>query len=201
MARWFISLQLPFLLLLAVLTGCTSTEVVNFQRVQGASVDEAYLQPGADFSRYIRLYPYPLEIYYREGEGAPSADDLERIRSIFRDAFLTELAGDYEIIEQPAKDALGVRASLVDLQNIPVGIDVPVDGRLRSLVANGKLTFLMELSDSSTGEVLARAADRDRSTMRNSDAGESSSWKQVDAAATYWAGLFRSFLDENLGKQ
>lgn len=183
-------------------TGCTTTEVTTYERVVGGSVDEAYLQPGADFSRYSKLYAYPLEIYYEEGSEGPSAEDLERMRSIFRTAFLTAIADDYEIVEAQAVDALGVRASLVDLQQGSSVDLVPVGGRLRSLVAAGELTFLMELSDSQSGNVLARAADRDHASVNQNfdENANPDSWAQAEAAAVRWAGLFRSFLDNNLGR-
>ena len=182
-----------------LLVGCSTTEVVSYQRVAGSTVDEAYIKPGADFSRYTRLYAHPLEIYYREGAGAPTEDDLSRMRSIFRKAFLSRIEGDYEIVTAPAADALGVRASLVDLQNSVGGADVPVDGHLRMLVANGQLTFLMELSDSVSGDVLARAADRDRAKDADPSVSNSADWDKAEAAAARWAGLFRKFLDDNLG--
>jgi hypothetical protein len=184
-----------------LLVGCSTTEVASYQRVAGSTVDEAYVKPDTDFSRYTRLYAHPLEIYYREGAGAPTEEDLSRMRSIFREAFLSRIEGDYEIVTEPAADALGVRASLVDLQNSVGGADVPVDGHLRMLVANGQLTFLMEMSDSLSGDVLARAADRDRATDADVNASNSSDWDNAEAAAARWAGLFRKFLDDNLGKR
>jgi hypothetical protein len=183
-----------------LLVGCTTTEVVSYQRVAGSTVDEAYVKPDTDFSRYTRLYAHPLEIYYREGAGAPTEEDLSRMRSIFRKAFLSRIDGDYEIVTEPAADALGVRASLVDLQNSVGGADVPVDGHLRMLVANGQLTFLMELSDSLTSDVLARAADRDQSKDADAYVSNSSDWDKAEAAAARWAELFRKFLDDNLGR-
>jgi len=187
------------MMLCGLLPGCSTTEVVNYERVAGARVDEAYIQPNVNFSRYTRLYPHPLEIYYREGAGAPTPENLERMRTIFREAFLAEIDGDYEIVSEPARDALGVRASLVDLQNSTGAEEIPVSGRLRELVANGQLTFLMELSDSVSGEVLARAADRDQAVVADQGAASPSNWAQAEAAAARWAGLFRDFLDENLG--
>ncbi len=184
-----------------LLAACTKTEIYTYERVQGARVDEAYLSPDADFSRYTKLYAMPLEIYYAEGEDAPTKEDIERMRSIFRSAFLAVIGNDYQIVPEPAKDALGVRASLVDFKSGAVSGDLPVYGRLRSLVANGELTFLMELSDSVSGNVLARAADQEKHedeacVPANCAAG----WKQVEDSAAHWAQLFRGFLDRNLGR-
>ena len=194
---------LTFLLIATLpgfLSGCTTTEINSYERVSSSRVDEAYLKPNTDFSRYTRLYAFPLEIYYREGEGAPTAENLERMRGIFRAAFLSAIGDDYEIVTDPAPDALGVRASLVNLQLDPVNAEIPVGGRLRTLVANGQLTFLMELSDSVSGEVLGRAADRDPALVEPDSNAESVAWAQAEAAAARWAAIFRSFLDDNLGR-
>jgi len=182
------------------LSGCTTTEINSYERVSSSRVDEAYIKPNADFSRYKRLYAVPLEIYYREGEGAPTAENLERMRGIFLAAFLSAIGDDYEIVTDPAPDALRIRASLVNLQRGPVNAEIPVGGRLRTLVANGQLTFLMELSDSVSGEVLGRAADRDRALVEPDPDAESVAWAQAEAAAARWAAIFRSFLDDNLGR-
>lgn len=187
-------------LLFALLGGCTTTKVETYERVIGGRADYAYVKPGTDFSRYRRLYPYPLEIYYPEGEGAPTPENLARMRAIFREAFLTAIGDDYEIVTTPAPDALGVRASLVDLQETPAADDVPMVGRLRTIVASGRLTFLMELSDSQSGTILARAADSDRSqpVAKAQDDPDPNNWAQAEAAAQRWATLFRGFLDDNL---
>jgi hypothetical protein len=184
-----------------LLTACTKTEIHTYERVQGARVDEAYLSPDADFSRYTKLYAVPLEIYYAEGEDAPTQENLDRMRSIFRNAFLTAIGDDYQIVTEPAKDALGVRASLVDFKSGTVSGDLPVHGRLRALVANGELTFLMELSDSISGDVLARAADQEKHENEACvPANCAAGWRQAEASAAHWAQLFRDFLDKNLGR-
>jgi hypothetical protein len=184
-----------------LLTACTKTEIYTYERVQGARVDEAYLSPDADFSRYTKLYAVPLEIYYAEGEDAPTQENLDRMRSIFRNAFLTAIGDDYQIVTEPAKDALGVRASLVDFKSGTVSGDLPVHGRLRALVANGELTFLMELSDSLSGDVLARAADQEKHENEACvPANCAAGWRQAEASAAHWAQLFRDFLDKNLGR-
>ena len=69
-------------------------------------------------------------------------------------------------------------------------------GRLRDVVAHGELTFLMEMSDSVNGQVLARAGDKSTDISAEHD---EASWEDVQRAAEYWAGLFRNWLDGALG--
>lgn len=182
------------------LTACNTTTVDSYVRVQGSRADQAYIKPGVDFSKYRQLKPVALEIYYYEGQGGPEPADLERIRAIFREAFLSRLEGVYPIVDESGPDVLGVRASLVDAKFHPDTAELQRKGLLTTLVAAGQLSFFMELTDSVSGEVLARAGDLekepDAAMARTQDTG----WQQVETAAARWAELFRDFLDENLGK-
>ncbi len=193
-------LERPALLSSAILALCacsTTTIVEPFFRPESARVDQAYVSPTADFSIYTKLLAEPLEIYYPDDGPTPDEAELERLRAIFRDAFLPKLEG-YELVQVPGPDVLRVRAQIIDLKLVgPLGNYVP-SGRLQELVTKGQLTFLMELRDSLTDRVLARAGETEdgaSTSLTDTDA----SWVEVNAAAQRWAGLFRNWLDENLG--
>jgi len=186
--------------LVAVVAGCVQTTVESYRRVPEATADEAFLKAGVDFSLYKKLQPARLEIYYYEGQGAPDPGDIERVRMIFRDAFLDAIDDDYEIVSDPGPDVLGVRASLVDLKLSQALGELPVKGRAAALVANGQLTFFMELTDSLSGEVLARAADQEKPVDDTLDVVDAQAqWAETEAAARRWAAMFRDFLDRRLG--
>ena len=181
------------------LDACSTTTIVEpFYRPEGARVEQAYISPDADFSIYSKLLAQPLEIYYPTDAPAPSEDELDRLRQIFRDAFLGELADDYEIVEEPGPDVLTVLAQIIDLKVTgPLG-SYESTGRLRELVTKGQLTFLMEFRDSLTDRVLARAGETEDGAA-TSLTEEEASWAEVEVAAQRWAVLFRSWLDDNLG--
>ena len=179
--------------------GCATTTVDTYYAVQNPVVDEAFVKPDVDWSVYRSLRADPLNIVYVEGDEQPDPEDLERIRGYFRGAFLTALGDDYKIVTAPGPDVLDVHADLIDLKvNSPGLGELPFKKRLQSLVAKGQLTFVMELRDSVTREVLARAADQEKPSAGTE--GESS-WDEVERAAERWASLFRNWLDENLGKE
>lgn len=184
---------------LLFVAGCVETTVESFRRVPESRADEAFVKPGVDFSRYRQLQAVPLEIYYYEGQQPPLAEDLDRVRSIFREAFLEAIGDDYQLVQEAGPDVLGVRASLVDLKLSPALGTLPVKGRAAHLVANGELTFFMELTDSVSGEVLARAADQEKSPMTAAASG-GREWEETEVAAQRWAAMFRAFLDENLAR-
>jgi hypothetical protein len=182
----------------AALSACTTTIVEPYYRPDSAQIEQSYRRVGADFSKYTTLLPTPLEIYYPENVPQPSDADLDRLRGYFRDAFVEALGDDYRITYQPSANALRVRAKLIDLKLTGAGGNFDPGGRLRSLVAAGQLTFLMEIEDSATNQVLARAGD----STSSADVAptEDASWDEVQVAAQRWAGLFRTWLDANLAQ-
>ena len=179
------------------LGACTTTVVTgSFHRVPNTAVEYAYINQEADFSKYTRLMSGGLEIYYPEGEETPDPANLERIRAYFRDAFAAAIGDAYEIVTEPGPDVLKVSAQIVDMKISPGGAVFEASGRLRDVVAHGELTFLMEMSDSVTGQALARAGDKSSDISADKD---DATWDDVQRAAEYWAGLFRNWLDSALG--
>jgi hypothetical protein len=181
-----------------IFTACTKTVYVgSFNRVPNTVVEYAYINQEADFSQYTRLMSGGLEIYFPESEEAPDPADLERIRGYFRDAFAAAIGNDYEIVTEPAADVLKVSAQVIDMKMTSGGAVFDASGKLRDVVAHGELTFLMEMSDSVTGQVLARAGDKSTDISAEHDDAD---WDDVRRAAEHWAGLFRNWLDASLGK-
>jgi leucyl aminopeptidase (aminopeptidase T) len=58
----------------------------------------------------------------------------------------------------------------------------------------------MEMKDSESGAILARAADSATAPTLAATAGTDTDWSSVQGAAEKWAALFRQFLDANLGR-
>lgn len=179
------------------LYGCTKTVVTgSFNRVPNTAVEYAYINEQADFSQYTKLMNGGLEIYYPEGEDAPNPADIDRIRGYFRDAFTNAIGDAYDVVDQPGPAVMKVRGQVIDMKMTSGGATFDASGRLRDVVAHGELTFLMEMSDSVTGQVLARAGDKSTDI---SAAKDDATWDDVRRAAEYWAGLFRNWLDNSLG--
>ena len=180
------------------LYACTKTVVTgSFNRVPNTAIEYAYINEQADFSQYTKLMNGGLSIYYPENEEPPDPAEIDRIRGYFRDAF-TEAIGDaYEIVDEPGPEVMKVQGQVIDMKMTSGGATLDVSGRLRDVVAHGELTFLMEMSDSVTGQVLARAGDKSSDISEGKDG---ATWDDVRRAAEYWAGLFRNWLDNYLGE-
>ena len=180
----------------AIVAGCTTVTTQTFRSTGNSNVEAAYVATDANFGKYSQLRGEDMGIFFPESSPIPE-DDLQRIRQIFRDAFLGELAA-YHIVESAGPDVLTVQASLIDLRNADLS-DVP-DMRpgLDAVARPGVLVFTMEMRDSVTDRVLARAADNTSNPKIGTSSGRSTDWNDVQTAARYWATLFRQFLDQNL---
>ena len=180
------------------LSACSTVESQSFKVSKTGNVDSAHIAVGADFSKYDRLQAEDMGIFFPTNSSM-SAADQQRLRQSFRDAFLTELES-YEISRDPGPTTMKVQASLIDLRNAS-GADLPAMRRdLRDVAAPGSLVFLMEIRDSESDQVLARAADRAKSPRLATAKGTETDWQAVDEAAQHWAALFRNFLDQNLSQ-
>lgn len=178
--------------------GCTTTTTQSFLVVDSPNIEASYIAVGADFSKYDRLYASDMGIFF-PSNAAPSPEDQQRIRQIFRDAFLAELT-DYQIVREKGPTVLDVQATLVDYRDASTGAAPKVRRELDQMARPGALMFMMELKDSKSGAVLARAADSKSVATFSTSGGTTTDWTAVETAAARWADLFRQFLDNNLAK-
>ena len=186
------------LLAILSLAGCAGSKVESqsFRVAQNSKVASAQIAVDADFGRYDRLLATELGIFFPQTY-VTSDEDTQRIRQIFRDAFLSELEG-YAIVDESGPTTMTVEASLVDLRN-STGTHMPqMRSSIRDLATPGSILFLMEMRDSVSDRVLARAADSAKSPTISTAASEETDWASIEDAAQHWAALFRTFLDENL---
>jgi len=179
-------------------SGCTTVTTQSFKASKNSEVESSHIAVGADFGKYDRLYASDMGIYFPT-DAAPSAEDQKRTRQIFRAAFLAELT-DYQIVQDKGPTTLDVQATIVDYRNAKVADASSVRRELRDIVQPGALMFLMELKDSESGEVLARAADSTSAPAFATVPDAVTDWTAVEAAAARWAKLFRGFLDNNLNQ-
>ena len=144
-------------------------EVIN------SRADKAWAAPGLDLSGYTKLMLVGAGVEYRPGgntgrtymarsRGGPyevTEDQKARFEQTVTDAFRQELARSerFMIVDEPGPDVLMIRGALLDVvsyvppDNIPGRIDV-------YLTSVGEATLVIELRDSITGAIMARAIDR-----------------------------------------
>lgn len=188
-------------LLLAVtamlgLGACSTTTYESYRPVKNAKTDIAYVAASADFSKYSRLLGEEMGIFYPTHADV-SDEDRARVRTAFREAFLAQLT-DYEIVDEPAKEVLKISVSLVDLRGTAADRLPQLSREINEILRPGKLTFVIEMSDSLTGNAILRAADTQRAPAIDLPEDGSAPSEEVRAAAEYWAELLRNFLDKNM---
>ena len=178
------------------LVACSTVETTSFTTSENSNIDSAYIAVNADFSKYNQLLADEMGIYFPQDSHTPP-EDIQRIRQIFRSAFIGELQA-YKIVDKPSPNTMKVQASLVDLRN-STGSLMNLSREIRDIASSGELLFLMEMRDSESNAVLARAADSAQTPTFAADAGSTTDWSSVESAAQHWAALFRQFLDQNFG--
>ncbi len=182
-------------------------------RVDNAVVPVAYRKPDMDLTSYTRFMLDPVEVAYQKDPGnrmrsgvgandnfALTPSQMETLKGMFREAVVAALTKDdgYELTTEPGPDVLRITAALVDLV-----VRVPTQrsgGRQRNFTRSyGLVTAVLELRDSQSGEILARAADR-RDPTRDTSAGlaeVSPTFVRSDTRRLFehWANLLRERLD------
>lgn len=186
------------MLLMLLSAGCTTVERHSYNVVQDSSVESAYIAVGADFGKYNQLLADDMGIFFPKDSFTPPGE-ISRIRQIFRSAFLDQLQG-YVISDQPGPSTMLVKASLIDLRNSSGDTLMSLSPEVRDIASEGELLFLMEMRDSESDAILARAADSAHTPEFATSAGTQTDWASVEDAARRWAVLFRQFLDQNLGR-
>lgn len=167
-------------LLLIALTsgGCATTqrgpaEWDGLVRQPGTRLDAVFVKPDAEIPAYRNILLKPAEVRFarnwepnrggRSAVGRLNAADMAAIQAdlatMFQDIFREELAaGGYELVTEAGPDTLIVIPAIVDLYI--TAPDTMTAGRSRTYTANsGRMTLVLELRDSVTGEVLARVVD------------------------------------------
>jgi hypothetical protein len=148
--------------------------------VEGSDADVKYVLPEADFAVYngfILLEPvvafrrnWQREVNRAAGRlsGRVSDGDMEQIKSevaeLFRDVFAEQLeGGGFAVVEEPGEDVMILRPAIVNLDIAVPDAASTSAGRSRAYAANaGSASLFIELHDSVTGQILARAVDSRR---------------------------------------
>jgi hypothetical protein len=146
-------------------------------------ISVVYAEPGANLMQYDRVYLVEPYVAFKKnwkrdqnrGVGQKvSTSDMDRIKirvkELFMEVFTEELEkGGYELANERAEDVLIVKPAIIDLNvNAP---DIQAAGRTRTYSTTaGSMTLYLELYDSETDDLLAKAldptADRDMGIMQ-----------------------------------
>ena len=179
--------------------------------VKGGTADAAWARPGADISQYSKIMLQGVGIEYRPGGESGrlyharsradhyeiSDQQKEKFEAILREAFLEELGRSerFSLVNEPAPDVLLIRGGLLDVASL-----VPPEpiGRTEIYLSRvGEATLVLEIRDSVSEAIIARAVDRraaeDSLGIRESNRVNNTA--EVRRLAKTWARLLRERLD------
>ncbi len=208
---------LPAMLLIS-LTGCVSgTQTVQtgpsaevtfdgLHRVDNTGRIDAWVTPDISLAKYSKILPIDTGVKYRTvRSGLRSATEFEiserqrsRLEEVLREAFSDELRASkyFTFTDKPGPDVVILRAGLIDVvSNVPEEGPGPERNYIRTI---GTATLVIELQDSMSGEVLARATER-RTAEPLDDlqlSTRASNLATVRREAKRWARSLREALDE-----
>jgi hypothetical protein len=172
-----------------------------------------YADPDADLSIYSKLLLIDPQVAFRKdwqrdiNQNKPffvTAQDMQDIRTelaaMFKEILVSKLkAGGQVLVEEQGEDVLIIRPAILDL-NIS-SPDTARNRNQRSITRSaGDMTLYLELRDSLTGDVLAKALDRqtDRSNVttfvRDKTRNENAARRILDG----WAEILVNGLDETM---
>lgn len=186
--------------------------------VPDRKVYSAYLDPEADLGIYNKIMILDCYVAFKKNWQrdhkrtgsmlSVSSSEMDRIKEgvaeLFQEVFAEELSenGGYQIVDTAGDDVLLVRPAIIDLD--VAAPDTMSAGMTRTYTTTaGAATLYIELYDSVTGDILARAADRrEAQTMGGYMTYSNRVTNTADARRMMlkWAVLLRERLDEFHGK-
>ncbi len=182
-------------------------------RVQKSVVDAAWVKPTLDLTPYKKLMVVSQGVSFRklepvndfqarrESQFPVKEENKARLSRELKEAFEAELMKQerYELVTQPGPDVLLLVGAVIDVvSNIPPDVESARFGRGGVyLTSVGDATLVIELRDSESGEILARAADRRAAESPFAfEVNNVTAWTEVRRLASYWASLLSKRLEE-----
>jgi hypothetical protein len=170
-----------------------------------------YAEPNADLSVYDNLLLLDAQVAFKKNwrrdtnQNKPyhvTADEMQKIKAdvsaLFREIFTRELqSAGFELVSQQSPDTLIIRPAILDLNvNSP---DIPSTRNTRNITESaGDMTLYLELRDSITGDVLAKAMDFqfDRSNITTFMLDRTRNERAARQLLTNWAQVLVNGLQE-----
>ena len=173
-------------------------------------LDVVYFRPGASLVEYTRIKLGPISVAFRKdwartvSENSRTRvrpDDMQRIKdklaALIREEVGKELAkGGYELVDTSAADVLAVDLAIIDL-NVRAP-DLAMAGRTNIYaVSAGEMSMVATLSDTATGDTIARVFDhaKAREWIRARRIPSIDNANEARDAAGDWARALREQLD------
>src|SRR6185369_795601 len=183
----------------------------GLQKIQVKGLDVVYARPGATLAGYTKVMLAPISVSFHKDWAKTvkvgtnrqiSPSDQQRIREklakVMQEEVVKELnAGGYHLVTAPGEDVLGVEMAVVNLYaRAPANLSGQ-SGKDFYAVTAGEMSLVIQLTDSSTGDAIARAFDNFRATEYTNPERitRADNETEVRSAASQWAKALRNGLD------
>ena len=183
-------------------------------RVEGSEADVTYVLPEADFAAYDSFIVLDPPIAFRKNwqrdinrastsvSRRVSDEDMEQMKQgmaeLFLEVFVEQLeGGGFSVVDEPGENVMILRPAIFNLD--VAAPDIASASRTRTYVTEaGSASLLIELYDSVTGQILARAVDsrRARSSPTFQWATSVSNRAEARRVLNSWAGMLVESLNE-----
>ena len=185
--------------------------IEGLQLVEDSNLALVYAQPDIDWSQYSRIHLDDAYIafrknwkqnYNRDHADKIHADDMTKIKmelsGLFRDVFSETLEdGGYELVYESGEDVLRIKPAIIGLDIVAPEHGTQGVSRTYSETA-GEMTLYLELYDSISGEMLAKALDRqeDRKTGYFEWQNRVTNRAAANRILKVWANVMKEGLDD-----
>ena len=183
----------------------------GLQLIKDSNLALVYAQPDVNLGRYSKVHlaePYVAfkknwqQTRKRYDPSTVTVEDMAKMKtelsSLFMKVFSETLEqGGYELVTERAEDVLLVKPAIINLDI--VAPDIPTANNVRTYSESaGEMTLYMELYDSATDDLLAKALDREEDRKTGYFRWQTRITNR--AAATrilqVWANVLKEGLDE-----
>lgn len=203
-----------WLLSMALIGACTSQPVMpttvelnyeGLRTVPSQRFAQAQVRPGVDFTFYQAVYVNEPELDFRTPDRSqqefPLTDEQKaRFRDTLIASFVEEFTNNSTIsfVNHTGPDVITLDVRVLDIAARVPGRSVGRMGRGGfALDATGSITFVIEVSDSETGEILARGVETRAVQGAAIRSGNDmiTTWEDVDVLCDRWAVASRTGLE------
>jgi hypothetical protein len=185
----------------------------GLERVPDTRLAVVYAEPDIDLSVYSKLLLIEPQVAFRKNwrqdinrnlRQTITPQDMQNIRTelaaMFNEILISKLeSGNYVLVKEQGEDVLIIRPAILDLNvNSP---DTPRATTTRSLSRSaGDMTLYLELRDSITGDILAKALDyqADHSNITTFVRDRTRNEQAARRILNEWAQILLNGLDETM---
>ena len=182
----------------------SGTNFDGLQEINSAYFSAAFMRPGVNFNDYQELLLGDTELAFRtpdrEKQQFPlTSKQKDQFRQLLDAQFSNEFAQSKTLrmtdVVGPEALRLNVRVQDIVAMVPPRSVSGVGDIALQALA---EATLVIEISDSESGEILARVFDRrafEGTAIAQRHAAPITQWEEVDAVCIRWAETVRARLD------